>query len=283
MTPATAGAAVRHLVPVMPEAKARPVGDAAGERAGEDWAAVAEALNARMTACRMSQQRLAETSGISVATIRRLQHGAGRRRARDDTLAALSAALGWPDRHLIRVLLGERPAHLADTQPGVGGARTRRSASGTDRREGRPATADAGESELRPDGQGSGRPSLADVAEDLGEVVDLLTDVLDRLANLATAGADVDAQWGNAMPDVENEESVSVYGVVSFADPGRTRALAVYLPFESPAAARAYARRHGLTHSLVSPLVFDTGDSATGNGEDDPGEPSAGLVVARTG
>jgi len=193
MTPATASAAVRSLVPVMPAAEDRPAVDAAGEQPGEDWAAVAEALNARMAACRMSQHRLAETSGISVATIRRLQHGAGRRRVRDDTQTALSAALDWPDHHLIQVLLGEQPAYLADTRPGAGGLGRRRPALVADRCEGRPAAGNTGASGHRPDGQGSGHPAaLAGVAEELGVVVELLTDVLDRLTDLATVGTDTD-------------------------------------------------------------------------------------------
>jgi len=80
------------------------------------------------------------------------------------------------------------------------------------------------------------------------------------------------------MPDIGNEESVSVYGVVSFADPGHTQALAVYLPFESPTAAHAYAHRHGLAHSLISPLAFDTtANSADDNVQDDGAATGAGL------
>jgi len=84
------------------------------------------------------------------------------------------------------------------------------------------------------------------------------------------------------MSDVGNEECV--YGVVSFADPGHTRALAVYLPFESPTAARAYARRHGLAHTLVSPLAFDnTADSDDSDARDDAAAAGVRLVVARNG
>ncbi|OHV61336.1 hypothetical protein [Pseudofrankia sp. BMG5.36] len=56
---------------------------------GENWVAVAEALNHRMADCRIAQQRLSARSGVSVSTIRVLQRGTGRR-ARDTTLAALS-------------------------------------------------------------------------------------------------------------------------------------------------------------------------------------------------
>ncbi|OHV31184.1 MULTISPECIES: hypothetical protein [Pseudofrankia] len=58
------------------------------------------------------------------------------------------------------------------------------------------------------------------------------------------------------MSDGANEEHL--FGVVNFADPQRASALGVHLPFESPAAGHAYARRHGLTNSLIRPLAFDT-------------------------
>lgn len=190
MTPAPAGRIVRGPAPLVPEAEARP----AGGWAGEDWAAVAEALNARMAACRMSQHRLAEASEISVATIRLLQRGAGGRRARDDTLAALSAALGWPGEHLIRVLLGEQPADVAGRRPRVVGVRTRRSSQVGDCGKGSHAAGGTGSAgaALRLVGPGGDRPALACVAEDLGVVVELLADLLDRLADLAAAGADAD-------------------------------------------------------------------------------------------
>ncbi len=71
---------------------------------GEDWAAVAAALNERMAARRIGQQQLAEASGVSVSTVRLVQHGTGRR-FQNKTLTALARALDWPDDHLIRVLL----------------------------------------------------------------------------------------------------------------------------------------------------------------------------------
>nr|MDT0664541.1 helix-turn-helix transcriptional regulator [Micromonospora sp. DSM 115978] len=85
---------------------------------GENWAAVAAALNERMAARRVGQQDLALTSGVSVSTVRLLQHGAGRR-VQNKTLAAVSRALGWPDDHLVRVLLtGSQPEPDAD-EPGL--------------------------------------------------------------------------------------------------------------------------------------------------------------------
>jgi len=71
---------------------------------GEDWAAVAVALNDQMARRRIGQQDLARVSGVSVSTLRELQHGAGRR-VQNKTLTAIARALGWPDDHLIRVLL----------------------------------------------------------------------------------------------------------------------------------------------------------------------------------
>jgi DNA-binding Xre family transcriptional regulator len=79
-----------------------------------DWRAVAIALNARMAERRIRQQELADLAGVSVATLRVLQHGAGGRRVQDATLAAVCRALDWPSDHLTRVLLGYKPA-AADT------------------------------------------------------------------------------------------------------------------------------------------------------------------------
>ncbi|OHV34080.1 hypothetical protein BCD49_24265 [Pseudofrankia sp. EUN1h] len=83
----------------------------------EDWRAVAATLNARMAVRRVGQQELAELAGVSVATLRVLQHGAGGRRVQDATLAAVCRALGWPTDYLRRVLLGE-PLPSAPDTPG---------------------------------------------------------------------------------------------------------------------------------------------------------------------
>jgi len=87
--------------------------------ADEDWPMVARAITDRMRELRLSQQQLAARAGISTATIRVLQR-AGGRRAHDETLAALSRALGWPDDYLLAVLLG-RPVPVAsqETRTGV--------------------------------------------------------------------------------------------------------------------------------------------------------------------
>ncbi len=102
---------------------------------GEDWQAVADALNARMAALRIGQQALATASGVSVATIRQLQHGAQRRRVQNATLTAVAGALDWPPDHLIRVLLQDQdqdheqePDAAEQAPPGSGPANV-----GTDR------------------------------------------------------------------------------------------------------------------------------------------------------
>jgi transcriptional regulator with XRE-family HTH domain len=75
----------------------------------EDWRALADAINARMAERRMRQQALSTASGVSTATLRQLQRGMTGRRAQDATLAAISRALGWPEGHLLAVLLSRTP------------------------------------------------------------------------------------------------------------------------------------------------------------------------------
>ncbi|WP_322756656.1 helix-turn-helix domain-containing protein [Frankia sp. Cas3] len=91
-----------------------PVHTARGPRLDEDWSAVADAVNARMAHERIGQKALADVSGVSVATLRRIQHGAHGRRVQNTTLTAIARALDWPDDHLIRVL------HAGGTPTGVG-------------------------------------------------------------------------------------------------------------------------------------------------------------------
>ena len=82
---------------------------------GEDWGAVAAVVNERMAARRIGQQELAQLSGVSVSTLRQVQHGAGRR-VQNKTLTAISRALGWPDDHLSVILLssGSTPRRTPD-------------------------------------------------------------------------------------------------------------------------------------------------------------------------
>jgi transcriptional regulator with XRE-family HTH domain len=68
------------------------------------WADVATVVNDRMAARGLSQRELAERSGLSPATLRKIQHGDEQARNRS-TLANLSRALGFPEDHLWRVAL----------------------------------------------------------------------------------------------------------------------------------------------------------------------------------
>ncbi|MCD5350102.1 helix-turn-helix domain-containing protein [Kineosporia mesophila] len=81
---------------------------ARGQVDGEDWPAVAAALNERMAARRIGQQELARLSGVSVSTLRMLQHGASRR-VQNKTLEAICRALDWPADHLIGILVTPQP------------------------------------------------------------------------------------------------------------------------------------------------------------------------------
>jgi DNA-binding Xre family transcriptional regulator len=83
-----------------------------GRVEGEDWPAVAAALNQRMAERRIGQQELAQLSGVSVSTLRQVQHGAGRR-VQNKTLTAISRALEWPEQHLTGVLVSNRETRTA--------------------------------------------------------------------------------------------------------------------------------------------------------------------------
>ncbi len=75
-----------------------------------DWAAVAKVVNDRMKALDLTQRELSERSGVSVATLRKIQQGEDQRRSAT-TLAAISRALGLADDHLRRIAGGSaRPA-----------------------------------------------------------------------------------------------------------------------------------------------------------------------------
>lgn len=101
----------------MAERRFPPVYTSRGAVEGEDWQAVAAALNERMAARRIGQQDLAARSGVSVSTIRQVQHGAGRR-VQNKTLSALSLALDWLENHLATTLMTgtttKRPEQVAD-------------------------------------------------------------------------------------------------------------------------------------------------------------------------
>lgn len=72
------------------------------------WADVARTVNARMAEMEISQTELAALSGVSPATLRKIQAGDEQKRTRS-TLASLSRALGLNEDHLWRVSRGESP------------------------------------------------------------------------------------------------------------------------------------------------------------------------------
>jgi transcriptional regulator with XRE-family HTH domain len=77
----------------------------------EDWAAVAEAINERVTELGWRQRELAERSHVSPAIVREIQRQTVERRRSPRTLESLSIALGWEPHHLDAVLRGrELPA-----------------------------------------------------------------------------------------------------------------------------------------------------------------------------
>jgi hypothetical protein len=76
----------------------------------ENWAAVADAINERVSELGWPQGELAERSQVSRATVREVQHHTVQRRRSTRTLEALSTALGWHPQHIESVLRGHRPA-----------------------------------------------------------------------------------------------------------------------------------------------------------------------------
>ena len=74
-----------------------------------DWAAVAEAMKSRLAELDMTQAELIQRSRLAPMTIRELLYNTAQRRRSDQTLAALSGALGWPPGHLRAVAEGRDP------------------------------------------------------------------------------------------------------------------------------------------------------------------------------
>jgi transcriptional regulator with XRE-family HTH domain len=74
-----------------------------------DWAAVAAAMKARLTDLDMTQADLVQRSRLAPMTIRELLYNSAQRRRSDQTLAALSGALGWPPDYLQAVAEGRTP------------------------------------------------------------------------------------------------------------------------------------------------------------------------------
>lgn len=74
-----------------------------------DWAAVAQAINQRMTELDRSQRELTERSGVSKAIVGELRNNTAQRKRSRRTLEALSVALDWHPGHLSAVLAGHLP------------------------------------------------------------------------------------------------------------------------------------------------------------------------------
>lgn len=84
----------------------------------ENWAAVAEAINARVDQLGWRQRELAERSHVSQAIVREIQHHTVERRRSPRTLESLSVTLGWHPQHLDAVLHGRMPPELGESAPG---------------------------------------------------------------------------------------------------------------------------------------------------------------------
>jgi hypothetical protein len=85
----------------------------------EDWPAVARAISDRMTGLPATQIEVAARAGISLTTLRELQLNSHPRRRRPQTLAAVSAALGWPPAHLAMILRGAQPSRRTSETGGL--------------------------------------------------------------------------------------------------------------------------------------------------------------------
>lgn len=81
---------------------------------GEDWDAVATAIQDRLAEMRATQMDIAARARVSLTTLRELQHNVNARRRRPQTLTAISEALDWPQDYLARVLRGEPVEPHAD-------------------------------------------------------------------------------------------------------------------------------------------------------------------------
>ena len=92
---------------------------------GADWAAVAKAMDRRLSELGLRQRDLAAQAHVSQAIVRELQHNTKQRRRSARTLEALSVALGWHPGHLHAVLDGREPpdptAHVPSSTDVVAG------------------------------------------------------------------------------------------------------------------------------------------------------------------
>jgi hypothetical protein len=79
-----------------------------------DWAAVATALNHRLTELGMRQHELVARSRVSKSAVHEIRYNTAQRRRNARTLEALSVALGWHSQHLVAVLEGRSPPQAGD-------------------------------------------------------------------------------------------------------------------------------------------------------------------------
>ncbi|GAA3044343.1 Helix-turn-helix domain [Actinokineospora globicatena] len=87
--------------------------------APDDWVAVAQTINERMTFLGLRQRELADRSHVSQAVVREIQHRTIERRRSTRTLEAISTALGLHPDHLDDVRQGNtpRPADAIEADP----------------------------------------------------------------------------------------------------------------------------------------------------------------------
>lgn len=82
------------------------------------WDDVAKHVADAMQRQAMSQTDLAAKSGVSAFTVRRVMRGESGR-YREDRLAKISVALGWPGNGIDRILRGETPDDFPEAGPSV--------------------------------------------------------------------------------------------------------------------------------------------------------------------
>lgn len=75
-----------------------------------DWTAVAAAMKSRLAELDMTQAELIQRSRLAPMTIRELLFNTAQRRRSDQTLGAVSEALGWPQGYLRAVAEGLNPS-----------------------------------------------------------------------------------------------------------------------------------------------------------------------------
>ena len=80
----------------------------------DDWAAVSDAVNQRMSELGLNQRELIERSQVSRATVGEIRRNEARRRRSTRTLEALSIALDWHPQHLAAILRGRRAPELGE-------------------------------------------------------------------------------------------------------------------------------------------------------------------------